>query len=153
MIDSTWQMHRRNDCVRCGLRPFCLELRPGRRSVFWGRSILPPLSWMKRRGRRNYRACVLSDAYTDNLQQKLKDLHGHGNGAFDKAGAKCPVFKHESHGNDLFVSSILRTLPARVRYALSYPGLGWWHPAVPRRCGIEYATVSQHAAAGISRFR
>ncbi|MBD4247054.1 transposase, partial [Xanthomonas citri pv. citri] len=43
----------------------------------------------------------LSDAYTDNLQQKLKDLHGAWERCFDKKlAAKAPVFKHKSHGND-----------------------------------------------------
>ncbi|MGL3129051.1 RNA-guided endonuclease InsQ/TnpB family protein, partial [Klebsiella pneumoniae] len=43
----------------------------------------------------------LSDAYTDNLQQKLKDLHGAWKRCFDKKlAAKAPVFKHKSHGND-----------------------------------------------------
>ncbi|HDZ3138552.1 TPA: helix-turn-helix domain-containing protein, partial [Klebsiella pneumoniae] len=43
----------------------------------------------------------LSDAYTDNLQQKLKDLHGAWIRCFDKKlAAKAPVFKRKTHGND-----------------------------------------------------
>jgi putative transposase len=43
----------------------------------------------------------LGDAYTDNLQQKLKDLHTAWKRCFDKKlAAKAPVFKRKNDGND-----------------------------------------------------
>ncbi|GKR04434.1 hypothetical protein KAM462_41540 [Aeromonas caviae] len=39
----------------------------------------------------------LAEAYTDNLQQKLKDLHGAWMRCFDKKlAAKAPVFKKKA---------------------------------------------------------
>nr|QTX14058.1 Putative transposase InsQ for insertion sequence element IS609 [Klebsiella pneumoniae] len=47
-------------------------------------------------------AFFLSDAYTDNLQQKLKDLHGAWERCFDKKSwqRKRPCSNIKSHGND-----------------------------------------------------
>ena len=43
----------------------------------------------------------LSEAYTDNLEQKLKDLHGAWKRCFDRRlAAEKPVFKRKSKGND-----------------------------------------------------
>lgn len=43
----------------------------------------------------------LSEGYTDNLQQKLKDLHGAWKRCFDmRLAAEKPVFKRKSKGND-----------------------------------------------------
>ncbi|WP_255653840.1 RNA-guided endonuclease InsQ/TnpB family protein [Arsenophonus apicola] len=43
----------------------------------------------------------LQEAYTDNLQQKLKDLHGAWKRCFDKKlAAKAPVFKRKNDGRD-----------------------------------------------------
>ncbi|WP_221620892.1 hypothetical protein, partial [Aeromonas caviae] len=43
----------------------------------------------------------LAEAYTDNLQQKLKDLHGAWMRCFDKKlVAKAPVFKKKSDNRD-----------------------------------------------------
>ncbi len=43
----------------------------------------------------------LAEAYTDNLQQKLKDLHGAWMRCFDKKlAAKAPVFKKKSDNRD-----------------------------------------------------
>lgn len=43
----------------------------------------------------------LAEGYTDNLQQKLKDLRGAWTRCFDKSlAAEKPVFKKKSKGND-----------------------------------------------------
>jgi len=43
----------------------------------------------------------LSEGYTDNLQQKLKDLHGAWKCCFEKRlAAEKPIFKRKSKGND-----------------------------------------------------
>ncbi|STU34250.1 Uncharacterised protein [Klebsiella pneumoniae] len=43
----------------------------------------------------------LQEAYTDNLQQKLKDLHGAWKRCFDKKlAAKKPVWKRKNDGRD-----------------------------------------------------
>lgn len=44
----------------------------------------------------------LQEAYTDNLQQQLKDLHGVWKRCFDKKrAAKAPVFKKKIDGREL----------------------------------------------------
>jgi putative transposase len=67
----------------------------------------------------------LSDAYTDNLQQKLKDLHGAWIRCFDKKlAAKAPVFKRKTHGNDSVRFVNLTNTASLSTDALSYPR-GW----------------------------
>lgn len=47
------------------------------------------------------KTAFLSEGYTDNLQQKLKDLHGACKRCFDKwLAAEKPIFKRKSKGND-----------------------------------------------------
>ena len=91
----------------------------------------------------------LSEAYTDNLQQKLKDLHGAWKRCFDKRlAAEKPVFKRKSKGNDSirFVNFDKYCQLDRRRVKLP-SGLGWvkfrQSRAVEGR--IKNATVSQHA--------
>ncbi|MGT4230049.1 RNA-guided endonuclease InsQ/TnpB family protein [Klebsiella pneumoniae] len=84
----------------------------------------------------------LSDAYTDNLQQKLKDL-------FDKKlAAKAPVFKRKSHGNDSvrFVN-FDKYCQLEYRRVKLPSGLGWVTFRQSRAVvgKIKNATVSQHA--------
>ncbi|HDY9258145.1 TPA: transposase, partial [Klebsiella pneumoniae] len=91
----------------------------------------------------------LSDAYTDNLQQKLKDLHGAWERCFDKKlAAKAPVFKHKSHGNDSvrFVNFDKYCQLQHRRVKLP-SGLGWVTFRQSRAVvgKIKNATVSQHA--------
>ncbi|MHC7101166.1 RNA-guided endonuclease InsQ/TnpB family protein, partial [Klebsiella pneumoniae] len=91
----------------------------------------------------------LSDAYTDNLQQKLKDLHGAWKRCFDKKlAAKAPVFKHKSHGNDSvrFVN-FDKYCQLEYRRVKLPSGLGWVTFRQSRAVvgKIKYATVSQHA--------
>ncbi|MGT4285153.1 RNA-guided endonuclease InsQ/TnpB family protein [Klebsiella pneumoniae] len=88
----------------------------------------------------------LSDAYTDNLQQKLKDLHG---AWFDKKlAAKAPVFKRKSHGNDSvrFVN-FDKYCQLEYRRVKLPSGLGWVTFRQSRAVvgKIKNATVSQHA--------
>ncbi|MGT4154245.1 RNA-guided endonuclease InsQ/TnpB family protein [Klebsiella pneumoniae] len=89
----------------------------------------------------------LSDAYTDNLQQKLKDLHGAWK--FDKKlAAKAPVFKRKSHGNDSvrFVN-FDKYCQLEYRRVKLPSGLGWVTFRQSRAVvgKIKNATVSQHA--------
>ncbi|MGT4449185.1 RNA-guided endonuclease InsQ/TnpB family protein [Klebsiella pneumoniae] len=87
----------------------------------------------------------LSDAYTDNLQQKLKDLHGAWN---KKLAAKAPVFKRKSHGNDSvrFVN-FDKYCQLEYRRVKLPSGLGWVTFRQSRAVvgKIKNATVSQHA--------
>ncbi|MDQ6192342.1 helix-turn-helix domain-containing protein (plasmid) [Klebsiella pneumoniae] len=67
----------------------------------------------------------LSDAYTDNLQQKLKDLHGAWKRCFDKSWQrKRPCLNIKATAMTLFVSSILTNTASLSTDALSYPR-GW----------------------------
>ncbi|WP_167580285.1 helix-turn-helix domain-containing protein [Klebsiella pneumoniae] len=67
----------------------------------------------------------LSDAYTDNLQQKLKTCTGHGNGALIKSWQrKRPCLNIKATAMTLFVSSILTNTASLSTDALSYPR-GW----------------------------
>ena len=91
----------------------------------------------------------LSDAYTDNLQQKLKDLHGAWKRSFDKKlAAKAPVFKRKSHGNDSvrFVN-FDKYCQLEYRRVKLPSGLGWVTFRQSRAVvgKIKNATVSHHA--------
>lgn len=55
--------------------------------------------WLRRKVTFGFR--VEQDAYTDNLQQKLKDLHAAWKRCFDKKlAAKAPVWKRKNEGRD-----------------------------------------------------
>lgn len=91
----------------------------------------------------------LSEGYTDNLQQKLKDLHGAWKRCFDKRlAAEKPVFKRKSKGNDSirFVNFDKYCQLDRKRVKLP-SGLGWVKFRQSRAVigKIKNATVSQHA--------
>lgn len=59
------------------------------------------LSRMLTRWKKDPEMAFLAEAYTDNLQQKLKDLHGAWMRCFDKKlAAKAPVFKKKSDNRD-----------------------------------------------------
>lgn len=99
----------------------------------------------------------LSEGYTDNLQQKLKDLHGAWKRCFDKRlAAERPVFKRKSKGNDSirFVNFDKYCQLGRKRVKLP-SGLGWvkfrQSRAVEGR--IKNATVSQHAGSWYISFQ
>ncbi|QSO24428.1 hypothetical protein JZM63_08595 [Aeromonas caviae] len=54
----------------------------------------------------------LAEAYTDNLQQKLKDLHGAWMRCFDKKlAAKAPVFKKKRQPRRYPVRQLRQVLP------------------------------------------
>lgn len=91
----------------------------------------------------------LSDGYTDNLQQKLKDLHGAWKRCFDKRlMAQKPVFKRKSKGNDSirFVNFDKYCQLDRRRVKLP-SGLGWVKFRHSRAVigKIKNTTVSQYA--------
>ena len=69
----------------------------------------------------------LAEAYTDNLQQKLKDLHGAWMRCFDKKlAAKAPVFKKKATTATLSGSSTSTSIAAlkRVSEAACRAGVG-----------------------------
>ncbi|NHB93418.1 RNA-guided endonuclease InsQ/TnpB family protein [Photorhabdus cinerea] len=91
----------------------------------------------------------LQAAYTDNLQQKLKDLHGAWQRCFDKTlAAKAPVFKRKNDGRDSvrFVNfeKYCRLESRRVKLPA---GLGWmkFRPSRDVSGKIKNATLSQQA--------
>lgn len=91
----------------------------------------------------------LQDAYTDNLQQKLKDLHGAWKRCFDKKlAAKAPVWKRKNVGRDSirFVNfeKYCRLENRRVKLP---SGLGWVKFRQSQRVNgkIKNATISQLA--------
>ena len=91
----------------------------------------------------------LSDAYTDNLQQKLKDLHGAWIRCFDKNWQrKRPCSNSKNNGNDSvrFVN-FDKYCQLEYRRVKLPSGLGWvtfrQSSAVVGK--IKNATVSQHA--------
>ncbi|RCE11511.1 RNA-guided endonuclease InsQ/TnpB family protein, partial [Aeromonas caviae] len=91
----------------------------------------------------------LTEAYTDNLQQKLKDLHGAWMRCFDKKlAAKAPVFKKKSDNRDSirFVNfdKYCRLEKGRVKLPA---GLAWvkFRQSQPVEGKIKNATVSQAA--------
>ncbi|MGL4714545.1 MAG: RNA-guided endonuclease InsQ/TnpB family protein, partial [Aeromonas sp.] len=91
----------------------------------------------------------LAEAYTDNLQQKLKDLHSAWIRCFDKKlTAKAPVFKKKSDNRDSirFVNfdKYCRLEKGRVKLPA---GLSWvkFRQSRPVEGKIKNATVSQAA--------
>lgn len=91
----------------------------------------------------------LQDAYTDNLQQKLKDLHAAWKRCFDKKlAAKAPVWKRKNKGRDSirFVNfeKYCRLENRRVKLP---SGLGWVKFRQSQRVNgkIKNATISQLA--------
>lgn len=91
----------------------------------------------------------LQDAYTDNLQQKLKDLHAAWKRCFDKKlAAKAPVWKRKNEGRDSirFVNfeKYCRLENRRVKLP---SGLGWIKFRQSQRVNgkIKNATISQLA--------
>ncbi|AZT34450.1 transposase [Salmonella enterica subsp. enterica serovar Stanleyville] len=91
----------------------------------------------------------LQDAYTDNLQQKLKDLHAAWKRCFDKKlAAKAPVWKRKNEGRDSirFVNfeKYCRLENRRVKLP---SGLGWVEFRQSQRVNgkIKNATISQLA--------
>ncbi|CAQ85607.1 putative is element transposase [Photorhabdus asymbiotica] len=69
----------------------------------------------------------LQAAYTDNLQQKLKDLHGAWQRCFDKTlAAKAPVFKRKNDGRDSIRFVNFEKYCRLERRRVKLPaGLGW----------------------------
>ncbi|ECJ6093897.1 IS200/IS605 family element transposase accessory protein TnpB [Salmonella enterica] len=91
----------------------------------------------------------LQDAYTDNLQQKLKDLHAAWKRCFDKKlAAKAPVWKRKNEGRDSirFVNfeKYCRLENRRVKLP---SGLGWvkFRQSQHVNGKIKNATISQLA--------
>lgn len=91
----------------------------------------------------------LQDTYTDNLQQKLKDLHAAWKRCFDKKlAAKAPVWKRKNEGRDSirFVNfeKYCRLENRRVKLP---SGLGWVKFRQSQRVNgkIKNATISQLA--------
>ncbi|EBU9231058.1 transposase [Salmonella enterica subsp. enterica serovar Ndolo] len=91
----------------------------------------------------------LQDAYTDNLQQKLKDLHAAWKRCFDKKlAAKAPAWKRKNEGRDSirFVNfeKYCRLENRRVKLP---SGLGWVKFRQSQRVNgkIKNATISQLA--------
>ncbi|EJJ4342474.1 transposase [Salmonella enterica] len=91
----------------------------------------------------------LQDAYTDNLQQKLKDLHAAWKRCFDKKlAAKAPVWKRKNEGRDSirFVNfeKYCRLENRRVKLP---SGPGWIKFRQSQRVNgkIKNATISQSA--------
>ncbi|HCL5283162.1 TPA: transposase [Salmonella enterica] len=91
----------------------------------------------------------LQDAYTDNLQQKLKDLHAAWKRCFDKKlAAKVPVWKRKNEGRDSirFVNfeKYCRLENRRVKLP---SGLGWvkFRQSQHVNGKIKNATISQLA--------
>lgn len=120
------------------LRPFCLEFRS------CGDKAHP---WLRRKVTFGFR--VEQDAYTDNLQQKLKDLHAAWKRCFDKKlAAKAPVWKRKNEGRDSirFVNfeKYCRLENRRVKLP---SGLGWVKFRQSQRVNgkIKNATISQLA--------
>lgn len=135
------------------LRPFCLEFRS------CGDKAHP---WLRRKVTFGFRVeqdaysvekmpehIFLQDAYTDNLQQKLKDLHAAWKRCFDKKlAAKAPVWKRKNEGRDSirFVNfeKYCRLENRRVKLP---SGLGWVKFRQSQRVNgkIKNATISQLA--------
>nr|WP_324251612.1 transposase [Photorhabdus bodei] len=91
----------------------------------------------------------LQAAYTDNLQQKLKDLHGAWRRCFDKTlAAKAPVWKRKNDGRDSirFVNFEKYCLLENRRVRLP-SGLGWikFRQSQEVSGKIKNATISQSA--------
>ncbi|WP_426575378.1 RNA-guided endonuclease InsQ/TnpB family protein (plasmid) [Xenorhabdus stockiae] len=89
----------------------------------------------------------LQEAYTDNLQQKLKDLHGAWKRCFDKKlSAKKPVFKRKNEGRDTIRFVNFEKYCRLEKRRMKLPsGLGWvkFRQSQKVTGKIKNATVSQ----------
>lgn len=89
----------------------------------------------------------LSEGYTDNLQQKLKDLHTAWKRCFDKKlTAKTPVFKKKSDGNDsIRFVNFNKYCELGSRRVKMPSGLGWLKFRQSRNIEgtVKNATISQ----------
>nr|UVD61990.1 putative transposase [Citrobacter freundii] len=91
----------------------------------------------------------LAEGYTDNLQQKLKDLHAAWKRCFDKSlAAARPVFKKKSKGNDSIRFVNFNKYCELDNRRVKLPsGLGWVKFRQSRKVDgvIKNCTISQHA--------
>ncbi len=91
----------------------------------------------------------LQDAYTDNLQQKLKDLHTAWKRCFDKKlAAKAPVWKRKNDGRDSIRFVNFEKYCCLENRRVKLPsGLGWMKFRQSQRVNgkIKNATISQLA--------
>lgn len=91
----------------------------------------------------------LAEGYTDNLQQKLKDLHAAWKRCFDKSlAAAKPVFKKKSKGNDSIRFVNFNKYCELDNRRVKLPsGLGWVKFRQSRKVDgiIKNCTISQHA--------
>ncbi|SQM12183.1 IS200 transposase orfB [Escherichia coli] len=91
----------------------------------------------------------LQDAYTDNLQQKLKDLHTAWKRCFDKKlAAKAPVWKRKNDGRDSIRFVNFEKYCSLENRRVKLPsGLGWVKFRQSQRVNgkIKNATISQLA--------
>ncbi|ENP2200666.1 transposase [Salmonella enterica] len=91
----------------------------------------------------------LQDAYTDNLQQKLKDLHTAWKRCFDKKlAAKAPVWKRKNEGRDSIRFVNFEKYCSLENRRVKLPsGLGWVKFRQSQRVNgkIKNATISQLA--------
>lgn len=89
----------------------------------------------------------LTDGYTDNLQQKLKDLHAAWKRCFDKKlAAKAPVFKKKSDESDsVRVVNFNKYCELGYRRVKMPSGLGWVKFRQSREVTgtVKNATISQ----------
>lgn len=90
----------------------------------------------------------LSEGYTNNLQQKLKDLHAAWKRCFDKSlTAAKPVFKKKSKGNDSIRFVNFNKYCELDSWRVKLPsGLGWVKFRQSRKVDgvIKNCTISQH---------
>lgn len=97
--------------------------------------------------KKNECMAFLSDGYTDNLQQKLKDLHGAWKRCFDrKLAAKAPVFKKKSDGSDSIRFVNFNKYCVLENRRVKMPsGLGWMKFRQSRTIQgtVKSATISQ----------
>lgn len=91
----------------------------------------------------------LAEGYTDNLQQKLKDLRGAWKRCFDKSlAAEKPVFKKKSKGNDsICFVNFNKYCELDYRRVKLPSALGWVKFRQSRKVDgvIKNCTISQHA--------
>lgn len=91
----------------------------------------------------------LAEGYTDNLQQKLKDLRGAWKRCFDKSlAAEKPVFKKKSKGNDsIRFVNFNKYCELDYRRVKLPSALGWVKFRQSRKVDgvIKNCTISQHA--------
>lgn len=91
----------------------------------------------------------LSEGYTDNLQQKLKDLHAAWKRCFDKSlAAARPVFKKKSKGSDSIRFVNFNKYCELDNHRVKLPSaLGWVKFRQSRKVDgvIKNCTISQHA--------